>query len=301
MEKIENVLSIFIITYNRSFELKRTLSELCDSQFSNCKITVLDNNSSDNTHSVFDEFFSEYINFHYRKNVTNIGLSANATQSFLLSKSKYTWILCDDDIYSFEKSGDVLKALLTVQPVIALVGGHREPIRASAGQTASAKVLMAACPQLNYYRDISFLPSAIYLTDFALNNIAKCYDFSFFCYPHMALAFKAVEDNLPIYTSESYLVTPTYGTQSYTRVAQLKWWYGLSKTIKDPIESKRFLTSQWVGPLDPSGLYGLLNTTIRLKQYGIFFGLIVKFNYRVIHSIVVMMGNRVRRLIGGRC
>ena len=293
---IEDV-SIFIITYNRPQQLRETLSRLLGSPFAHCSITVLDNCSTDEAcAAVQQEFLEPTLTFH--RNITNIGASANALQAFLMSRTPYTWVLCDDDLFDFSDVGDVEKILQDGAATLVMVGGHREDVRAGAGVTASPKQLMKLPVAVNYYRDLSFLPSTIYRTDFARAHIAAGYDYCRFNYPHMALGLAAVSTEAPVYVSRHRLVTASIGTQSYTRSAQLDWWYDLSLTVTDVEERRRVLTSQWRGPIDPSGLYGVLNTAIRLGRPGLALKIAALFRLRTLRSIGSMLRWRSARLLG---
>lgn len=291
-DSIKDLLSIFVITYNRQKPLKETLLSLKSSSWSDCRITVLDNCSTDETSSVVHELIDDFPDLHYIRNITNIGLAANAVQPFLMSRTPYTWVLCDDDKMDFTQVGDIEEALRSRQPTLALVGGHPEMQRRGAQELSTPKALLES--GVNYYRDNSFLPSTIYCTDFARSHLSACYRFCYFNYPHVALALAATAESKLVYVSKNRLVTPTVGTQSYSSSEQLLWWYELAQTVKDTTERQRLLTSQWEGPLDPSGLYGLLNTAIRLKMYRIALILLISFNFRILVSLAYMTVARLR-------
>lgn len=285
-------LSIFVITYNRCVELLATLKQLRDSPWAKCKITVLDNCSTDDTMEVVRNIQQIFPALTYIRNDINIGPAANAIQPFLMSQTPYTWILCDDDELDFSQVADIEEALTSRRPRLAMVGGHPETHRRGAEGFATPQMLLDS--GVNYYRDNSFLPSTIYETDFARQHVCDCYRFCYFNYPHVAIGLAAVMESQLVYVSKNSLVTPSIGTQSYSSRDQLLWWYELSQSIKDKKERKRFLTSQWKGPLDPSGLYGLLNTAIRLKHYRIALQLVRIFNFQVPVSIATMAISRLK-------
>lgn len=293
-DSIKDLLSIFVITYNRQKPLRETLLSLKASSWACCRITVLDNCSTDATSLVVHEMIGDFQDLHYIRNITNIGLAANAIQPFLMARTPYTWVLCDDDEMDFTQVGDIEEALRTRQPTLALVGGHPEIRRRGAQELSTPLALLES--GVNYYRDNSFLPSTIYCTDFARRHLCACYSFCYFNYPHVALGLAAADESRLVYISKNRLVTPTVGTQSYSSREQLLWWFELAQTVKDTTERKRLLTSQWEGPLDPSGLYGLLNTAIRLKLYRVAFRLVIAFNLRVPVSLANMILARLRGL-----
>lgn len=296
MKKTQPMLSelvcIYIITYNRSQQMSETIRNLLNSPFSKCDITILDNFSTDNTFQEYELKFSSKSTVTYKRNITNIGASANAIQPFLMSHTPYTWVLCDDDYLDFAHIEDVVEALRLQQAKLILVGGHPDEERFGSGQLTTPQELMKV--GVNYYRDNSFLPSTIYATEFARKHVATCYSFCHFNYPHVALALTAVQEALPVYVSRHRLITPSIGTQSYSSQEQMVWWYRLSCTVPDQSERKRLLTSQWQGPLDPTGLYGILNTALRLRLYKIALQLVFIFKGQVLSSFATMIRARLR-------
>lgn len=289
---LEQHLSIFIITYNRAARLRETLEALAASPFARCRMVVLDNCSTDDTQGVVTMLSQQSANLEYRRNVTNIGLGANAVQPFLLSDTAYTWVLCDDDYFDFGQVDDVFDVMLSRSAKLLIVGGHAEPMRDGGGCTAKASTLVDK--GLNYFRDTSFLPSTIYSTSFARGFITECYSFCAFHYPHMAIVLGAYREDVPCYVSNARLVTPSIGTQSYSQTSQMLWWFGLARTIGDRSVRRDFLASQFVGPLDRTGLYGLLNTLIRMKLYAKMLAILPLFNFRVIGAITRMIVARAR-------
>ena len=290
--KVEQQLSIYIITYNRASCLRETLEALAVSPFARCRIVVLDNCSTDDTPAVVTAAMQHIPSMEYRRNVTNIGLGANAVQPFLLSETTYTWICCDDDYFDFSKVDDVRAALLVNEAKLLVVGGHVESVRNGAGCIAGASALIDL--GLNYFRDASFLPSTIYSTAFARTFMAECYSLCALYYPHMAIILGAHRADVPCYVSQNRLVTPSIGTQSYSQTSQMRWWFALADTIRNRSVRRNFLASQFEGPLDPTGLYGLLNTLVRMKLYAKALSILPLFNVRVIGSIVRMIGARAR-------
>lgn len=103
---MKNNLQIMLITYNRSYCLERTLQQLFaeNSPIKNCALTILDNNSTDNTFDVVKEYQINFPNIKYKKNYFNINGNGNILRAFELgaqSSKKYLWVLCDDDYYDW--------------------------------------------------------------------------------------------------------------------------------------------------------------------------------------------------------
>jgi glycosyltransferase involved in cell wall biosynthesis len=94
----------------------------------------LDNNSNDQTYDVFLKYNTQINDLKYVKNKVNIGLGANILRAVEYSNSEYTWVICDDDIYDFRDSNDVIETIpyspnsLTTSPL-------NLPARKAAGES----------------------------------------------------------------------------------------------------------------------------------------------------------------------
>ncbi len=100
MEKLEpnKQLSICIPTYNRAQVLRSLLIDLIPKvEPYQISIYISDNNSSDETEQIVKEFQKKYNKIEYHKNIKNIGADRNFEQVLKMSKSKYSWLLGDDD------------------------------------------------------------------------------------------------------------------------------------------------------------------------------------------------------------
>ena len=72
------------------------------------------------------------------------------------------------------------------------------------------------------------------------------------------------------------------------------WWFGLARTIDDRVVRRQFLSSQFVGLLDKTGLYGLLNTLVRMRLFGKVFEALRLYRFRVVGAVCRMIGARMR-------
>src|SRR5574344_87159 len=122
MSRTTDKLQIFIVTYNRSRYLRRTLTQLLEeaSPVRNCEIIILDNRSTDETRDVAQEFVS-------KGNVTvithprNIGGNANIVRAMELARpNAYVWTLGDDDFYDFANWAEVESAMERGEKAICL-------------------------------------------------------------------------------------------------------------------------------------------------------------------------------------
>lgn len=117
MEKTsEIILSICIPTYNRAGFLKNSLESLYKQiNDKNCKyveVMVSNNCSTDNTHSLVEEYINKGLAVTYFKNKSNIGGEGNFLQCIHQAKGKYVLLLGDDDLL-LEGSVDTLIQILS--------------------------------------------------------------------------------------------------------------------------------------------------------------------------------------------
>ena len=94
-------LSIFIPTYNRRERLLRQLSSIVEQPLSQeVEIVVLNNNSDYDVEAAIRVKFGDAIFYHLRiiNNRANLGLSMNIALPFYYCKTKWLWILSDDDV-----------------------------------------------------------------------------------------------------------------------------------------------------------------------------------------------------------
>ena len=111
MEQYETILSICIPTYKRANILDGALSsiskalQLIDKE--KIELVVSDNCSPDNTFQVVQEYIDKGLPIKYIRNTENIGADDNILQCFRLAKSKYVWVMGDDD-YIGEKTLQVV-------------------------------------------------------------------------------------------------------------------------------------------------------------------------------------------------
>jgi glycosyltransferase involved in cell wall biosynthesis len=95
-------LTISIPTWNRSLLLKKLLEELTEEISSNgledeIELLVSNNNSSDETEEVVNEFRSKKSFVTYNRNDSNIGAKSNVLKSMYLAGGKFVLFIGDDD------------------------------------------------------------------------------------------------------------------------------------------------------------------------------------------------------------
>lgn len=90
-----SIATIAIPTYNRAKFLKKAITSSLNQTFDKYEILIIDNNSTDNTAQVVNDFKDKRIC--YMKNNKNIGMIGNWNRCLKFAKGKYIVILGDDD------------------------------------------------------------------------------------------------------------------------------------------------------------------------------------------------------------
>lgn len=201
---LEENLEILVITYDRAKDLEKTLNQVLNSPFKNCKITVIDNCSPDDTPQVCAHYQNLFSNMEVVRHKKNIGSSPNYLRAVELSDSKYTWVLCDDDPFDFNDCSDVISAIESGKYDIILVGAETQ-FEWERGLNTSTKDLIDKGAR--YYSTLGFIPSCIFRTEiYDATCIYKGYYNVQNIYPHFPFINKTVEENCSVYVSQKRIV-----------------------------------------------------------------------------------------------
>lgn len=229
---IEENLEILLITYNRAKYLENTFKQLIESPFSSCKITVLDNCSTDETPEICAKYQQIFVNMQIIRHKKNIGANPNYLRAVETSKSTYTWILCDDDMYDFSECDDVLGEIESNTPDIIIVTSHYQYGWERGLKTTSNELIKKGA---RYYHTLSFMPAIIFKTKlFDSNCIHKGYFNVPNMYPHFEFINKSVEEDFKVYVSKNGIVEA--GGFNQTMFSVLHWlvvWMNSCSTIKN--------------------------------------------------------------------
>lgn len=97
----QKLLTLCIPTYNRGEHLEQQLNRLSTLSIELWKdvtVFVSDNCSTDNTEEIVRQYINlPNIDIQYSKNAENLGMDGNFVKCFRAAKSKYVWLLGDDD------------------------------------------------------------------------------------------------------------------------------------------------------------------------------------------------------------
>ena len=245
---IEEKLKIVLITYNRSYFLNRTLKQLFsdESPIKKCDITVLDNNSTDNTAEIVSKYQKKFSNLIYQKNPFNIGGNANIVRAFetgAISGKEYVWVLCDDDYYDWSNFGAVLEAMLDD---IDCIGVSRYSIPDNELND----------PAYQFFQ-LTFVSAGIYKTNLITDGVlTNMYDTVYTMFQQSCLAAHLINNNKKIHFLEKQIVKN--GIQVEDKNApQYDYSYYRGQTLTEI--SPRRKEQQWI--MGFSNIVRLLNNT----------------------------------------
>lgn len=218
-KKIEQLLDILIITYNRAPKLELTFEQIFEdnSPIKNFEITVIDNNSIDNTALIVQRYQKKYTNLKYIKNKYNIGGNANIMKAFLSAKKEYVWILADNDYYNWESWDEVGKAILDKKDAI-MVSTYENPTEDIA----------------QFFIQTTFLPGVIYKTALLDNNVMGNMAFNIpNMFPHLAVSSKLINENKNVFIVKKAIVEVGDNTDEET--GDYKYTRGYSDEKMHPL------------------------------------------------------------------
>jgi glycosyltransferase involved in cell wall biosynthesis len=243
---LEGKLEIFIITFNRAKKLEETLLFLSDSILKNCKLTILNNCSKDDTLAICESFKTKFSNFSVVTNPINIGPSANVLRSYELSDSKYTWILCDDDYLNLDKLDDVFEKIEEGVVDLVHVGAHPEPWILGGRQDNAKNLLKEG---YLYFKYSSFLPCNIIRTNlFTEKYMIAAFNNCVNYYPHMPFIQGVYTDNCLLYISKEKIVTALFGNHGYLQYDWFLWWMRTADLFEKKIDRRIFFKNHFNNP-----------------------------------------------------
>jgi glycosyltransferase involved in cell wall biosynthesis len=241
LSRLEALLEIFLITYNRSPSLDNTLRQLKDSPFAGCRLTVLDNCSTDDTPEITVKYLEHFPNYRIIRHPRNIGGDYNFLRAVELSTYFYTWILCDDDNYDFTHADKVIDAVVRCRYELIYVAS-RSPVQLGwkgFGETSARQLISEGA---RYHRACCFWPALIFRAESYTNF---CYQNAPHLFPSMKFLNRAIDFNFLTYVSEYEIVIRTDAcTSENSPLILYKAWVENAALIEDS-ELQRYVIEQW--------------------------------------------------------
>lgn len=202
-KRLAERIELFIFTYNRAPFLENTLKQLAEGPFGLCKITVVDNASTDGTTEVCQRMAKVIPQFRHVRHRANLGCSANYLRAVELAGSLYTWVLCDDDSFDFSKAGDVVEKVLEGKLDMISVGVHGHNL---IGGTLTTSRQLALTQE--YFLWHSFIACLIFKTEhFDSYNLTEGYHNADTLLPHFMFNANMAIKDVGIYISKEKVIT----------------------------------------------------------------------------------------------
>lgn len=155
---LRDQLEIAILTYNRARDLRHTLEQLATSPFGDCRVTVLDNASTDATPEVCADMAVRIPALRVVRHPLNIGGNPNYLRAVENCAAPYLWVLGDDDFYDFSDCDDVVAVLEAGSADLISVGApHRATWERGMRTTAPELIAQGA----RFYSTFTFLGNTI--------------------------------------------------------------------------------------------------------------------------------------------
>lgn len=123
MESIPKV-SVCIPTFNGAAYVKDALDSVLGQSYRNFEIVIVDNDSTDGTEAIVEEFRACSDKVIYFKNSINIGISANFNKCLEYARGEYIKFLCVDDLL-LPLCLEMMVNALDEHPAVSLVCGGR--------------------------------------------------------------------------------------------------------------------------------------------------------------------------------
>jgi glycosyltransferase involved in cell wall biosynthesis len=95
----DGTVTVIVPTYNRSEKLERAIQSVLDQTYTNVRILVLDNASTDGTKALVERFAAADRRIEYHRHIHNIGMIANFNFGIGKVKTAFFGILTDDDYF----------------------------------------------------------------------------------------------------------------------------------------------------------------------------------------------------------
>ncbi len=240
---LENRLSIIITTYNRSNLLKKTLEYLKESPIRGCRITILNNKSTDDTLTICDLFRDSFDKLQVITHPVNLGGGCeNYIHAIDYCDTEYMWILADDDEYDFSNFEDVAEHIIAGDVDLIQVGAHNDRTWNWGVKDTPENLCNMG---YNYFKYSSFLPCTIFKYDFFCRYIKQAYDYIHYRYPHMPCLVKAYENNSNVYISKQRIVCAVMGNQAYSNYIPIKGFAFVATLLKNRAQQRMIMLSQY--------------------------------------------------------
>jgi len=269
---LSDKLQIFLITYNRTEKLEKTLSCLAESPFAPCFNTILDNASTDGTPEVCDIYKSSFPNLKILRREKNIGGCANFMEAFSAPCQGYKWILCDDDYFDLPAAEELI-GLINEGFFDVIMAGSPGLKKTDYGYAGKALDLIARGSR--FYFTATFLPGLIFKSSLLDDrSIMEGYDILHYLWPHIPFVHQLVSENRSVKVLSRPLVQRGFSEppENIGRSVFYSWCRSCC-VIKDSLWRERAIRQFYDGRFFLRSLFALTEDLRRgaLKRSQLFF------------------------------
>ena len=282
---IEEKLEIVIPTYNRGNLLDKTLNSLFNSPLKNCRITIRDNASRDNTPDVCEKYSKLFSNLCIIRNDMNIGGNANILRSYENVSYPYIWVLADNDTLNLDDCDEFISAIESnkYDLIICCSGDyvHQKYDSPTFEDNGAYELIkeyrdndenylennaqdLALILKKYFFMITSFIPSVVYRKP-VINeeSIMKGYDYISLSYPHFPFILRALNENLLTYKTKKDLVLKEKNPDDW-EISNYNWYVRYIRCALD-IKDKKIQQYMVQCKYDQSFMYTSLAQLILAK------------------------------------
>ena len=224
---IEDKIEIMIPTYNRAKYLNQTLNSLLQSPFKDCKITIRDNATPDDTPKICEKYANLFGNMNIIRNKKNIGGNANIIRCYEEAEAPFVWVLADNDLLNFDGCEDFINAIESEKYDMIMCSSGNYLYSKTNNPTFNTPGLSELLREKNskenylensahdlvsiiqryYFSVCSFIPTAIYKTSLIdFDYLLEGYNYISRSYPHFPLLVKVLNENGLTYKTKKDIV-----------------------------------------------------------------------------------------------
>lgn len=258
-------LEIVIPTWNRAKYLENTLIQFMNSPFFNYKITIIDNDSTDNTNEICKKYEQIFPNLIIVKNNKNIGLAGNILRCLEVATAEYMWIVGDNDNYDFSDCSEIFNEMEKSWPDIIFIQGKYGDVNISLRETTTHELT-----EKGYGNDFIILMGTlsgyIFKTEYITPEcLQQGYNMAKYLYPQLVIANKALNENFKIYISSKRIrIAAPNPHVSYNTLELINGWV-TSNSFFDK-KYRKYGLENYLGDIFPLVIMGAI---IRAKVYKI--------------------------------
>ena len=245
--------SVVIPTYNRKKQLFRLLDSISKEDISNLhEIIIVDNNSDYDIYEVLNKYSNEKIRI--VKNSINVKMSTNIVNTFLHCKTKWMWLISDDDIIC-ENSIQKISNILPYNSNMAYLKFSTSGIdRLGIERNLKVENLEGF---IDYYTNekvvrtgnMIFISNGVFNLEVLYPFLGRGFEFSYTYIGFLIPVFFALKNNIPVRFFEDKIVKyvrPENGTWSFSNVG-----LGLSTLSHLPLSLSKIYFEKFVKMVTP--------------------------------------------------